>query len=143
MSSAQISLNSLREFMKNQVPFWQMLGLELKEVSSGEAVFECQLRDSHLQNGTVHGGLLASIADSACAVAGISLVFPARYATTINLQLSYLRPVAQGRITARGKCIKAGRNLLFCEAEVFDEHGCLLSTATSQLIVVSLNPQSE
>jgi uncharacterized protein (TIGR00369 family) len=132
------SLAALKEFMKGQVPYWQMLGLELKEVAPGRAVFEAAVREGHMQNGVVHGGVLASIADSACAVAGISMVFPAGYATTINLQLSYLKAVTQGRFRAEGKCLKAGRNLLFCEADVRDEGGTLVCTASSQLMVISL-----
>ncbi len=122
--------------MTRQVPYWQTLGLELKEVSPGVAVFEAEVRDGHLQNGVVHGGLLASIADSACAVAGISMVYPANYATTINLQLSYLKSVTKGTIRAEGKCLRAGRNLLFCEAQVRDGDRSLVCTASSQLMVV-------
>ncbi len=136
MIDAENPFANLHEFMTRQVPYWQTLGLELREVSPGLAVFEAEIREGHLQNGVVHGGVLASIADSACAVAGISKVFPANYATTINLQLSYLKAVTQGRIRAEGKCLRAGRNLLFCEAQVIDANGTLVCTASSQLIVV-------
>jgi uncharacterized protein (TIGR00369 family) len=78
--------------MTDVVPFWQTLGLELKDVAPGRAVFEAAALPSLMQNKLLHGGVLASIADSACAVAAISLVFPAGYATTINLQVSYLIP---------------------------------------------------
>jgi uncharacterized protein (TIGR00369 family) len=133
------ALIELKQFMTRQVPYWQTLGFDLKEVEPGRAVFEVAVRDGHMQNGVVHGGVLASIADSACAVAGISMVFPASYATTINLQLSYLKPVIQGRVRAEGRCLKAGKNLLFCEAQVLDEQGALVCTASSQLMVITRN----
>ena len=101
------SLSRLREFMSSAVPYWQTLGLELKEVAPGRAVFEAVVRPDLLQNKLLHGGVVASMADSACAVAGISTVFPASYATTINLQVSFLRPGVEGRFRAEGKCIKA------------------------------------
>lgn len=69
-------------------------------------------------------------------MAAISLVFPASYATTINLQVSYLRPVTQGRFRAEGRCIKAGKKVLFCDASVFDEQQALVCTATSQLLAI-------
>lgn len=73
------------------------------------------VRSGLLQNDNVlHGGVLASIADSACAVAAISMVFSAGYATTINLQLSYLKPVREGRFRAEGRCIRAGKTIVFC-----------------------------
>jgi uncharacterized protein (TIGR00369 family) len=127
----------LREFMTRAVPYWQTLGLELKEVVPGRAVFEAESRSELMQNAVVHGGVLASIADSACAVAGISQVFPANYATTINLQMAYLKPLVQGKFRAEGKCVKAGKTILFCEAVVYDQQNTVICTASSQLMVVA------
>lgn len=129
--------------MSRVVPYWKTLGLNLKNVEKGTAVFEGVVRDDLLQNGLLHGGVFASIADSACAVAGISMVFPENYATTINLHVSYLKPVRQGRFIARGQCLKKGRNLLFCEAQVFDESGLLVATASSELLVIALARQGQ
>src|SRR5882724_2637090 len=95
--SSDLPLNELRKFMVGVVPYWQTLGLELMEVEPGRAVFEAVAGPELMQNGVLHGGVLASIADSACAVAAISHVFPANYATTINLQVAYLKPVVGGR----------------------------------------------
>src|SRR5580765_946661 len=115
-------LNELREFLVGVVPYWQTLGLELVEVEPGRAVFEAVVSPQLMQNGVLHGGVLASIADSACAVAAISHVFPANYATTINLQIAYLKPVLEGRFRAVGRCLKAGKKVLFSEAQVFDQN---------------------
>jgi uncharacterized protein (TIGR00369 family) len=132
----KLQLISLRNFMSDAVPYWKTLGLELIEVAPGHAVFEAEVRPDLLQNNVVHGGVLASIADSACAVAAISHVFPESYATTINLQVAYLKPLKAGRFRATGKCLKAGRSIFFCESRVVDENHALICTATSQLIVV-------
>lgn len=138
--SSQATLSALREFMTGAVPYWGTLGLELKEVSPGSAVFEAEVRPGLLQNNILHGGVLASIVDSACAVAALSMVFPASYATTINLQIAYLKPVLAGRFRAEGRCLRAGKNILFCEASVFDERNTLVCTATSQLMAVAHKP---
>jgi len=132
ISAAQ--MDELRKFMSEAIPYWKTLGLELIEVAPGHAVFEAEVRPGLLQNNVVHGGVLASIADSACAVAAITKVFPQSYATTINLQLAYLKPLKSGRFRAVGKCIKAGRSILFCEATVVDENSVIICTASSQLI---------
>lgn len=134
-------MDDLRKFIVSAVPYWQTLGLELMEVEPGRAVFEANVSHGLMQNGVVHGGVLASIADSACAVASIAHVFPASYATTINLQVAYLKPLTQGRFRAVGRCLKAGKKVLFCEAHVFDEDEGLVCTATSQLLVVPLAAQ--
>jgi uncharacterized protein (TIGR00369 family) len=88
----------------------------------------------------VHGGVLASIADSACAVVAISMIFPDSYATTINLQIAYLEPVGAGRFRAEGRCVRAGKRIMFCEASVFDEQQTLVCTASSQLMAVPWKP---
>ena len=129
--------HELADFMRRVVPYWTTLGLQLKQVEKGAVVFEGVVRDDLIQNGLLHGGVFASIADSACAVAGISMVFPENYATTINLHVSYLKPVSQGKFMAKGTCLKKGRNVLFCEAQVFDESGALVATASSELLVIS------
>ncbi|HWZ42318.1 MAG TPA: PaaI family thioesterase [Candidatus Saccharimonadales bacterium] len=129
-------LNLLHAFMSSRVPYWQTLGMELKEVAPGRAVFEAEVREGLLQNGILHGGVLASIADSACAVAAISKVYPQAYATTINLRVSYLKPVPTGIFRAEGVCIRAGKTILFCEAEIFNEKGETVCKASSELIVV-------
>ena len=130
-------LEEIRAVMTQAVPYWRTLGLELKEVTPGRAVFEALARPDLMQNAAVvHGGVLASIADSACAVAAISKVFPENYATTINLQLAYLKPLLEGRFRAEGECVKAGKTILFCEAVVFDEKENVICRASSQLMVV-------
>jgi len=134
--SSQSTVETVRQFMTQAVPYWQTLGLELKEVEPGRAVFEATVRPGLLQNKVLHGGVLASIADSACAVAAISMVFPASYATTINLQLAYLKPVVEGRFRCEGRCIRAGKTIIFCEATVFDHQQNLVCTAVSQLMVL-------
>jgi uncharacterized protein (TIGR00369 family) len=122
--------------MASIVPYWQTLGLELREAEPGRAIFEARVRPDLMQNGVLHGGVLASIADSACAVAAISRVFPENYATTINLQVSYLKPVIVGRFRAVGRCVRAGKTVLFSQAEVFDEKESLVCSASSQLMVI-------
>jgi uncharacterized protein (TIGR00369 family) len=131
-----MNMDDLRKFMHSIVPYWQTLGLKLVEAEPGRAMFEASVRPELLQNGVLHGGVLASIADSACAVAAISKVFPANYATTINLQLSYLKPVVAGRFRAVGRCMRAGKTVLFSQAEVFDEKEALVCSASSQLMVI-------
>jgi uncharacterized protein (TIGR00369 family) len=134
----QIEGEDLRSIMMAGVPYWQTLGLELKEVTPGRAVFECEVRESLMQKrGIVHGGVLASIVDSACAVAAISTVYPRANATTINLRVSYLKPLSQGVFRAEGKCIKTGKTICFCEAQVFNERNEIVCTASSELMIVA------
>jgi uncharacterized protein (TIGR00369 family) len=130
-------MDDLIAALRRRVPYWSHLGLELLEAAGGRSVMAVSCRPEHLQNGVMHGGVVASLLDSACASAAISLIHPDAYATSVNLTVSYLKPVTAGRLIARGECLRAGRRILFCEARVVDETGDLVATGSSQLVRIA------
>jgi uncharacterized protein (TIGR00369 family) len=81
-----------------------------------------------------HGGAIASLIDTAMAFAIISLLTPQEKVTTVDLTISYLRPVTTGRMTAVAKVVRNGRRLFVASANVFTEDGKLASTALSTYI---------
>jgi uncharacterized protein (TIGR00369 family) len=88
-----------------------------------------------MQNhGVIHGGAIASLIDSATAFAIISLLAPKEKVTTVDLTISYLRPLTDGRITAVAKVLRAGRRLIVVSAEVVSNDGKLAATALSTYI---------
>jgi acyl-coenzyme A thioesterase PaaI-like protein len=44
----------------------------------------------------------------------------------------YLKPVSEGRFRAEGKCLREGKNVLFSQAQVFDDREALVCSASSQ-----------
>jgi uncharacterized protein (TIGR00369 family) len=137
MNGAKITAVQLRRIRKaiGTVPFARLLGLELDEVGSGTATLGLKVRKELKQNhGVVHGGAIASLIDTATAFAILSLLEPGEKVTTVDLTISYLRPITDGRITAVGKVLRAGRRLLVVSAEVFDKDGKLTTTALSTYI---------
>lgn len=88
-------------------------------------------------NGVVQGGAVASMLDFAMALTAL-LVMPDGYsAATTNLNLVFLRSVKAGQsLLAEGYLERRGRSLVFSRAELKDEHGVLLATATSTLAVL-------
>ena len=119
----------------DKVPYAKLLGIELEEVTSGVATLSLNVRPDLMQNnGVVHGGALASLIDSATAFAIISLLEPSEKVTTVDLTLSFLRPVTEGRLRAVAKVIRAGRRLISVSAEVFNQDGKLVTTALSTYI---------
>jgi len=134
VSSAQ--RKRLREAL-GTVPYAKLLGFELESVESGTATLCLDIRDELTQNqGIVHGGAIASLIDTATAFAILSLLPPKEKVTTVDLSISFLRPVGRGRIRAVGKVVRAGRRLLVVSAEVFDENATLVSTALSTYIKI-------
>jgi acyl-CoA thioesterase len=84
----------------------------------------------------VHGGAIASLIDTATAFAILTLLAPSEKVTTVDLTISYLRPVTRGRLRARAKVVRGGRRLFVVSAEVFSGETNLTATALSTYIKV-------
>ena len=116
-----------------RIPYFKTLGFKIIEIKEGYAHFELEFRDYLTQNGVIHGGVLASMIDSTCACAAFSLVYPKGWVTTIDLQVSYLKPVSKGILTAKAKCLRSGKFIAFCESKIYNDKGELICLGTSQL----------
>jgi uncharacterized protein (TIGR00369 family) len=137
MTGAKITAAQLRRIQKavGTVPFARLLGIELDEVGSGTATLGLNVRPELRQNhGVVHGGAIASLIDTATAFAILSLLEPREKVTTVDLTISYLRPITDGRITAVARVLRAGRRLFVVSAEVFGKDEKLTTTALSTYI---------
>jgi len=64
--------------------------------------------------------VLAALADTAAAIAAYTVVPPGAELATIELKINYLSAVPGGKIKAEGKVLRAGRNFVVTECEVFD-----------------------
>jgi uncharacterized protein (TIGR00369 family) len=100
--------------------FMKLLGMKLDKVVPGycEASmnFEQKLEQ---QNGFLHGGAISTIADVCMGFAAYTLVANGKGMVTSSLNISFLRPAQNGRIVAKGRVIKAGNLLYYCEAEIY------------------------
>jgi uncharacterized protein (TIGR00369 family) len=108
------------------------LGLRLDEASPGDVTVSLEIQPKHLNlMGTLHGGVIATLADTATGVALRTVIdADATFATT-QLSVTFLAPGRDGRIGARGRVIKAGRRFGYAEADVTDGSGTLLARATA------------
>ena len=121
----------------DSVPFAKFLGIELDEIDAGVATLSFEIKPELKQNhGVVHGGAIASLIDSATAFAIISLLPTDEHATTVDLTISYLRPLTQGRARAVARVIRSGKRLIVVTAELFDDRGTLAATALSTYIKI-------
>lgn len=121
----------------DSVPFAKLLGIELEEIDLGTATLAFEIRPELKQNkGVVHGGAIASLIDSATAFAIISVLPPDEKATTVDLTISYLRALTQGRARAAARVLRTGRRLIVVSADLHDEAGNLAATALSTYIKI-------
>jgi uncharacterized protein (TIGR00369 family) len=117
------------------VPFAHLIGLELGEFERGTATLHIRVRDSLKQNrGVVHGGVTASLIDTAAAFAILTLLEPDQSTTTVDLTIHYLRPLLKGKATASARVLRAGRRLIAVAVDVQDEAGNLVATALTSYL---------
>jgi uncharacterized protein (TIGR00369 family) len=119
-------------------PIADTLNYELTEVREGLVVFEIVPAEYHYNPlGVVHGGLAATLLDSAmgCAVHS-ALPAGTRY-TTLELKVNYIRAMttATGRVRAEGKVINIGGRVGVAEGRIVDDEGKLYAHATTTCII--------
>lgn len=118
-----------------RVPFAQLLNLELGEISPGAAALHIEVRDQLKQNrGVVHGGVIASLIDTAAAFALLTLLEKDQTSTTVDLTIHYLRPLLGGRATAKARVIRAGRRVAVITVNVVDETETVIATALTSFL---------
>ena len=119
----------------NSVPFARLLGIELAAAERGKVTLRLQIRAELKQNqGVLHGGVIASIIDTATAFAIVSQLTEPEKFTTVDLTVNYLRPLREGVVTAQAHVVRSGRRLLTVTAEVHDSAGNLAAIALSTYI---------
>ncbi len=112
--------------------FAKMIGMRLVDVRPNEAVIEIKMRDQLRQpHGLLHGGVTATLIDTAMAFAVITCLAEDEKASTVDLSVHYLRPHTEGTVSCTAKIVKAGKRLLTVSAEVSNEQGKLIATALS------------
>lgn len=117
--------------------FHRWFGMTLEHVAEGEVDVALDTGAVHLNlMGTVHGGVIATLADTATGLAYRTVLDPGTTFTTIQLHITYLAPGRGGAIVARGRVVKRGRRTGYAEADVVDGEGRLLARATALLAVM-------
>lgn len=118
--------------------FMQTIGASLESVESGTVTITCGF-DERLtqQQGLLHGGVLASLADVACGYAALSVMPANREVLTVEFKIHFLKPAKTDRLIAVGQVIQAGRTLTVCEGSVFDATRTrLLAKMTATMMAV-------
>src|SRR5208283_4498755 len=108
----------------------ELLGFDVESVHDGRAVFRLDVRPRHKQiHGVVHGGILAALADTTGAIAAYTAAPRGVELATLELKINYLEPVPGGTVKAEAKVLRAGRNFIVVECEIFNESGSLAAKA--------------
>ena len=125
-------------------PFGKHLGVEVVEVGDGRARIRLPFR-AELTNpaGKLHGGVIATLADSAMAMAvGSVLGVPGRH-STVKLEIKYKAPVTAGEIIAEAIVRQRKPTVFLGEAVIRDGSNQVVAKATATFMVMDHPAQDE
>src|SRR3712207_1050104 len=99
--------------------FVSVLGVRDEQAEGGRARLELDATEQHLNGaGTVHGGVLATLVDTAMGAAVRSSTGADDVPATSQLTVTYLRPGKPGTLSVTAEVRKQGEHLTVCEADV-------------------------
>ncbi|HEV2520275.1 MAG TPA: PaaI family thioesterase [Thermoplasmata archaeon] len=105
--------------------------IDPSETREGHCVVSGLVEARHLNiNGVVHGGVYATILDTAMGGAVVTMLDEDETTATTSLYVEFLRPAREGQtLRARGEVVRRGRHLAFVEGNLLDGDGTRLSQA--------------
>jgi uncharacterized protein (TIGR00369 family) len=119
-------------------PISAMMDFGLTELSEGHAVFTVEPAEYHYNPiGVVHGGLAATLLDSAMGCAVHSMLPAGAGYTTLEIKVNFIRPMTMetGCIHCEAKVIHVGGRTATAEGRVVDEEGKLYAHGTTTCII--------
>ncbi len=122
--------------------YWKLLGIKLLEAKKGYAKMVIPITDKLFQAwGRVHGGVTASLIDSAVAASLICSLSAEETSTTIEMKINYLAPVmSDGKLFAESNIIKHGKTIAVGTVNVTDNKGKLIAIGTATYMIMRKKP---
>ncbi|HOZ25820.1 MAG TPA: PaaI family thioesterase [Hyphomonadaceae bacterium] len=119
---------------KKRPPCTETLGMRLTHVDQAKmtARFDFEARQDFANpTGAIQGGFIGAMLDEAMSTAAIIASNITMNAPTLEMKVSFLRPLFVGKASAEARILKWGRTTCFIEAELFDPEGQLVAKASA------------
>ena len=127
-------LERLERAAKNT--FWEFIGCETVDINEKQVVVAFDILPHHLnQIGILHGGMHASVIDSAMGII-VMLARPEASVVTVGLNMNYVAPTTEGRVLVTAELIHSSRKLITAQAYARKENGDLLAFGTGTFRVL-------
>ncbi len=133
------NLQRMRDERDGQAPLHHSLAIRLTEVGDGFAVFEGEPSAAFYNpQGTVHGGWISAILDSALGCAVHTRLDAGQGYTTLELKVNMVRAISAdtGVVTARGEILHLGRRVATSDGKLVDAQGKLLAHASCTCLIL-------
>jgi uncharacterized protein (TIGR00369 family) len=125
-----------------QAPIARLMGFDGLEAEPGRVVFRMENVGEHLYNpiGTVHGGVAATLLDSAMGCAVQSTLPAGKGYTSITLEVKFLRAITAetGPISAEARIVHPGNRIATAEGRIVDDAGKVYATGTASCAILNL-----
>lgn len=122
--------------------FIRLLGIELIALGDGWCETRVLVKPSlQQQHGFIHAGVLMTLADHTCGGAAATMLEEGQDVITVENKISFLRPASGTELFCRGDVLRAGKRLIFSEAELMierDGQRVTVAKASSTLAVIPL-----
>lgn len=134
---------SVFDTLGNKPPAAELVGWELIEFDKSRKWIKIAFlgrEDFTNPTGFVQGGFLVAMLDELMGSAIIMSTDAASLATTISINVDFIRPSPVGRIVGEGEVTNLGKSIAFVEGKLFDPDHALLARATASCKLIPMNP---
>jgi len=115
----------------------QFFGFRLVVAAPGRVVISYRVRPHHLQvHRVVHGGVTATLADTAGGLATYMSVAPGTRVATVEMKINFLEAIERGVVTADARVIRCGKHFSVVDCDVRDAAGRLAGKALMTFAIV-------
>lgn len=136
-------MQAIRDGLIPPPPIAELMGMTIAEVEAGRVVFTLVPHEYHYNpGGLVHGGVAATLCDSAMACALQTMLAQGMMYTTLELHVNYVRGMTTktGLVRCTGEVIHQGRQMATAQSRLVDEQGRLYSHATTTCLIFPIPP---
>lgn len=110
-------------------------GMKLVDVRERYSKVELTIDENSMNYmGSMHGGLLYTMADVA---AGTAVVYCGKQGVTLSAHTEYIKPALSGKVIAEGKVISSGRTIKRCEVEMHSENGTMYAKSYITMFITN------
>ncbi|TJY59388.1 PaaI family thioesterase [Sinimarinibacterium sp. CAU 1509] len=121
----------------NTGDFPSHIDFKLRSIAEDHCTVSLEIARKHFQPlGIVHGGVIATLIDTATFWAGFMRLPEDSGLVNVDLKLNYLKAVAGGSLLAEGRCLRPGRQISYAETSVYNEKRELVAHGTSTLMAL-------
>ena len=118
-------LQLIKETFQNVMPVNKMLGLIIEKLEEGYVEVHLPFQKKFVgdfQKGLYHGGILASVADTAGGLVAFSLARAGDQVNTVDMRIDYLHGALEYDLYGEARLVKAGNRIILADVKLFQKH---------------------